>query len=445
MPPRNKPRVFDKMDYYEVVSWTCSPPRDLPTQLAPITTIIETVLDCAAKLAHRGLPCLDDLVYDVATLAVHHQFNIWHSKSYTMSEHEASCMEVVREEYVKLVATFILAHGTEPYDNETAARMERFWDVGIDELETLDEVYLANYADAEINRDRAAHVFWWRLHQEVSALVTLTEIHLLAIRAWIKLSDEAKRLSIGHCPLCAIGIDPLDSDDGCGLREGAGARALKNGLRAVASMLHLCYFYAIDQGRDEARAAGLAAGTRIGNLLTKPEAIITLTDMLNPVEATVRAKLPGATEDDINLAVDFSHEISRQYVNRLLAKKVTEKYQVRSLPPAQSKTGLNPREIYEIGKEWLVQISKDDPKLGRELQDLICGARYLEKKQGGTHSKGQRLLMEYERKKQENQVADEVDAQVMTEAEEDEDLPTQGQGSWQESWLSSLTGLFSRG
>lgn len=442
MPPRNKPRVFDKMDYYEVISWTCSPPRNLSEQLAPITTIIEAVLDCAAKLAHRNLPCFDELAYDVAVLAVHHQFNIWHSKRYIMSDHEAACMEIFREEYVKIVATFIFAHRTEPYDKETAVKMENFWDEAIDELEIIEELLVTNYANAQIDKDHAAHHFWDRCHNEVAALIILTDIHLSAIRDWIKLSDEAKNLSVGHCPLCAIGIDPLNSDDGCRLRKGT--RALKNGLRGVGSLLHLCYFYAIDQGRGPARAAGLAAGTRIGNLLTNPETVVTLSDLLNPVEQTVRASSPEASEDDINLAVDFSHEISRRYVNRLLAKKVSEKYQVRSLLATETKTGLDPREIYDMGKEWLVKLNKEDPTRGKALQDVICGARYLETKKGGTHSKRQRLLMEYERrKKEETKMADEVDAQVMSEAEEYENLPSQG--SWQDSWLSSITNLFSRG
>jgi hypothetical protein len=96
-----------------------------------------------------------------------------------------------------------------------------------------------------------------------------------------------------------------------------------------------------------------------------------------------------------------------------------------------------------MGKEWLVRVSKQDPKRGRALRDVICGARYLETKQGGTHSKGQRLLLEYERKKKETTMADEVDAQIMAEAEEYENLPTEG--SWQDSWLSSITNLFLHG
>jgi hypothetical protein len=189
--------------------------------------------------------------------------------------------------------------------------MEKFWHEDINELETLNEIFLAKYADPEISRDRVAHNVWYRCHQDVSALVVLTNIHLSALRDWIKLSDDAKNLSIG--------IDPLNSDDGCRLQKGP--KTIKNGLRGVASLLHLCYFYAIDQNHGPARAAGLAAGTHIGNLLTKPETIITLSDLLNPVEHTVRAMCPEASEDNINLVVDFSHEISRQYVNRFSPRK----------------------------------------------------------------------------------------------------------------------------
>lgn len=390
--------VFEGRDYHDVVSWTSAEPRELPEELIPITTIIETIFDGAARLAHRGISFPDDVAQAVATLAVHHQFNVWHSRKLGLNDEEVFGLEQVKETYSNLVASFINAHGMMiPSDDATLCM--RYWEESMDETsgicENIDEIL----ADPEVAGDKDAKLFWDRCGKEALAMNQLIDLHLTAFQECLESEGHSANEPDGLCLMCARGLATLNTDDGRTVEKSA--KELKIGIKAIVAMLYLCYIVSIDMGPPgPAFEAARQAISVVEHFFTQMSHIIALNQDLLPVENTLVAVCPDATEDTVDLMVEYGWEVSRRYANQMLVRKTSNKYHISSLGAHRTMTGLNSYDAYSRGKKWLNGFLEVHPEAGKQLKDVIYGVHEIEKR-GAHTSKGERLLKEYEEQRQE--------------------------------------------